>query len=142
VPQAELVKWRVQTIKVASLMAHDEREYRYDRIFTTLCNKLLEVHHPTVSDKADWGNTKSEIGALCKKAWELALSLRGSKTSYQWCQSANPSLIDESDVDSFGPYNPRSKTASHRPVKVLFGPFYKRVEGELTLLRKGVVLHD
>ena len=81
------------------------------------------------------------MDVLCGKAFDLALSLRGCKARYEWRHGLAPSLVPRSDMELIGPFNVHSPSAPLRPVRVLFGPVYKVVEGDSIVLHKGEVLN-
>jgi hypothetical protein len=89
----------------------------------------------------DYANARDGLRALCKLAFDLALSMRRCSAEYEWAQAASPDSFKEEDVDRIEPYNPKEGPPG-RPARVLFGPLSKRVDGTLVLLRKGTVLYN
>ena len=77
---------------------------------------------------------------LCNEALELALTLREGKAVFEWGQGEPPSNIPLSDTDIINNFNMKSKTGQSKPVRVLFGPVWKIVDGERILERKGELL--
>ena len=77
---------------------------------------------------------------LCQKAFELALLLRSTNSVFEWGQTVAPSEVPLTDTELIGPYNMKAGGSQAKPVRVMFGPVWKVVDGERILLRKGEIL--
>jgi len=119
-------------------MSLKKRLYRAHYLSLNLCEELKDSR--VAADSEAWETTKSEMNDLCEKAFELALSLRGCKARYKWSQGV-PASHPASDIELIGPFNVSNNVAELKPVRVLFGPVYKVVDGDSILLRKGDVLN-
>lgn len=138
VPEPDIVEWRMQTINVAKLLSSKERLHEVQKLSDDLCNELC--HLRTAQSDDQWDATRREMHDLCEKGWELGLSLRACKARFKWSQRVLSASIDSSDVEMIGPFNNQGQSGPTRPVRNLFGPVYKIVDGDHILVRKGEVL--
>ena len=54
----------------------------------------------------------------------------------------SPASLNEPDINHIDGYNVGARGPTGRPVEIMFGPVYKRVEsGKLVMLRNGTVLY-
>lgn len=104
-----------------------------------LLKQLKQVHNQ-VSSHAAWSSAKDALDELFQSAHDLALAIRSCKAEFEWKQTVPPALLDEPDITHIDGYNVRDGGPTGRPVKIMFGPVYKRVDGKLVILRNGTVL--
>ena len=135
----EIVKWRIQTVKLAGLVVSEQHDHPIDKICEGL-SKNLRVIHELGSQGVDWPRARNAIHGVCKLAFELALALRTCKAEYAWHQAVLPPFFDETDVERIDGYNVDPRGTTGRLAKVLFGPVYKQVDGKPVLLVNGTVL--
>lgn len=135
------MRWRIQTIKVAALTTNKNHDNRALRAPRELLDQLKHVH-TRVSSHADWPSARDALDALFEAAYNLALSIRSCKAEYEWKQTVSPALLNEPDIYHIDGYDVGAGGPTGQPVKIMFGPVYKRVEsGKLVMLRNGTVLY-
>ena len=124
---------------MASKEGHLPRTPKIPRGLLELLEGLKKVHK-TGSHGKDWPSAKKAVDALFESVFGLALSLRRCKEEYEWSQTVSPASLHETDIERIDDYNLGAKGPTGRPVKILFGPVYKRVDGMPVILRHGRVL--
>ena len=139
VPPSEIVSWRIQTIKAAAIMKGNNRRNPGWEIIRELRDKLKDVHKQ-VSHLTDWPGAEKAISALMDSAYDLAVALRSCRVEYEWHQTVPPTSLEPTDVERIDEYDVRSRPTG-KPVKILFGPVYKRVDGKPEVLQQGIVLY-
>ncbi|KAL9114874.1 MAG: hypothetical protein Q9227_001117 [Pyrenula ochraceoflavens] len=139
VPKIDVDEWRVKTVKVCRAMQL-KKAYNYPHLVADALFSNFEDYH-TGRDKEGRPAARQEMYDLCARAFELSLTLRESKSKFEWGQGEAPSAIDPTQVEPIGPYNMKSNFEQARPVRVMFGPVWKIVDGDPILLKKGEVLN-
>ncbi len=137
VTNSDVIDWRIKTVKVCRAMQLKKSAYRWKELAEALCKELREC---ATTDKDRRIAAKEDMEDLCHKAFELALTLRESTSTMLWGQGEAPSSVPLSDTELIGPYNMRSGGGHLKPVRVLFGPVWKVVDGERMLIKKGEIL--
>ena len=78
--------------------------------------------------------------ALCIKGLELALILRETAATFEWGQGEALGKMPLTDTDVIPNFSMKSRSGLSKPVRILFGPLWKVVDGERILERKGDML--
>lgn len=143
VDQPELDTWRIQTIRVASLVRRDSQvEKRKQQIVSAprLADELRQIaskfheHHTAEEAMAD-------VEMLLRRATDLALVLRSCRTRYAWWQNVDGANVDADAAGRIHSYGAGLDLRAGAEARcVLFGPVYKEVDGKAVILRKGKVL--
>lgn len=133
--EADITEWRIATVKVAAKMNLKKSHNAAWKAADDLAEELEKMFFVTDTDAAE-----SDITQLCTSAFDLGLRLRGNRGVYEWRQAAKPESLPPVDMELTGPWAASDDRAPLRPTRVMFGPLYKIVEGEVILLRHGDVL--
>ena len=134
--------WRVQPIKVAGIAASAHHSDRVavnpppDELFEQLSAVYRSVPHSEIGPVA-----AEALHMPMKSAFDLALSLRSCSAEYDWNQTMPTLYLNEKDIKHIDCYNIGTKGPTSQPVKVLFGPVYKRVNDKRMMLWTGTVLY-
>lgn len=125
-------------MRVAGLMM--TRENRYHRI-TKACQELSKDLSYVFEPVSRVGSSALYApDALCRSAFNVALSIRTCRAEYMWHQRVPPALLQDKHYQRIENYNIGPQGPTGRPTKVLFGPVYKLVDDMPVLLRSGIVL--
>ena len=132
---------RSETIKVAGIAASAHHSDRVvvkappDELFEQLQAVYRSVPH------SETGPVAAEaLHMLMKSVFDLALSLRSCSAEYDRNQTMPPLYLNEKDIKRTDCYNIGTKGLTGQPMKVLFGPVYKRVNDKRMMLWTGTVL--
>ena len=144
---ADVVEWRVQTIKVAASVRNAWSKNARPVVLETLESDICEIYRKLFLCNVVPMAAETAISAFCQSAFDLALAVRACRPEYLWRQRIKPTRIDKPDVEFIDKYNSPSNYRFNRspepnPVKVLFGPVYKAVDGNKILLRPGTELRS
>ena len=138
VSNSDIIDWRVQTVKMATKAFKDRRaRYRVDDLFHSLCEEFKPLSSPGVQA---WKRAQDAVDDLANMAFDLAITLRASKSTYEWTQKWRPSAVPGAEFERISGFNLRNKTTPVKPVLILFGSLVKIDNGERNVLRMGDLL--
>lgn len=137
VPESDVAKWRVLTVRMATKAFPKDRKslYRAEALYKTLTKEFEALTSSPESEA--WRKAKDAIDDLTQMAHELAMTLRASEARYEWTQDLPVSSVPAGEFERISGFNMRSKTAPVRPVLILFGSVIKISDGERNVLRMG-----